>query len=117
MAQKILKPLSGETQKLMEAAYKAAWEEGYAVWGFVFAQQPAEERLDADGKDFVVLTTFNNAQSVAGGNSIMEFIAKTDVAMDVIRHIPPEGFDLQQAHEQMLAPFANYKPELEKKPN
>ena len=93
-----------------------AWDEGYAVWGFVFAQQEAAERIMADGKDFVVLDVFNNAQGVAGGNSIAEFIAKTRVALDVVSKMPPEGFDLQREEAQLQAPFADWEKEKNKIP-
>lgn len=111
-----LAPLSQRVLDLLEAAGKAAWAEGYACWGFLFAQQEAAERVASDGRDFVALQTFNNAQGVAGGNSIHEFIHKSEVALGVIKRIAPEDFDLQEAHEQMLAPFANH-PTPHLKPN
>lgn len=113
---KQLAPLSQRTRELIEAAGKAAWEEGYAMWGFLFAQQEAAERVSSDGQDFVCLDTFNNAQGIAGGQSIHEFIHKSDIALNVIRNLAPEGFDLEEAHEQMLAPFANH-PTPNLKPN
>jgi hypothetical protein len=106
---RILKPLSATTHQALQRAMNMAWAEGYAVWGFVFAQQEAAERIMADGKDFVALDVFNNAQGVAGGNSIAEFIAKTRVALDVVSKMPPEGFDLQHEQAQLQAPFAEWE--------
>lgn len=113
MAHKILQPLPESFMKRWNAMLMEAWELGHAIWGFDFAQQPASERLHADGQDYVCFEVFNNAQSAGGGSALIEFIAKTTAALDIMRKSVPEGLDMEREKEMVLAPFQNHPtPEL-----
>jgi hypothetical protein len=94
--------LSLETRDKIDRAMKACAHEGYAMWGFVFAQQPAMERIEGDGKDFVALETFNNAEPV---HSIPLFIVKTEQALVVMRSMVPDNYDMEADREAVMRPF------------
>lgn len=95
---KIIGALSPYARQLVDRAMNACAKEGYAVWGFVFAHQPAAERMLGDGKDFTCMEIVNNA----GVDSLPMFIHKTEKALMVLRSQQPENFDIQAQFNRVV---------------
>lgn len=107
MARKILKPLSPEARSAVNAAMAILGREGHAIWGFVFASQPGQERISADGRDFIQFEVFNNA----GEDSIPAVIAKTEAALVTLRTQRPLGVKIEDEFNRVLAEVNRNRPE------
>jgi hypothetical protein len=104
---KILGPLSKEARDAVNKAMALLGREGYAIWGFVFAQQPASERLQVDGQDFVAFEVFNNA----GEDSIPAVITKTEAALVTLRTQLPLGAKIEDEFTRVMNEVNRHRPE------
>jgi hypothetical protein len=107
---KLLKPLSKEARDAVNAAMAILAREGHAIWGFVFASQPASERLQADAQDFVQFEVFNNA----GEDSIPAVITKTEAALVTLRTQLPLGAKIEDEFTRVLGEVNRHRPEGDK---
>jgi hypothetical protein len=110
MARKLLKPLSKEARDAVNAAMAILGREGHAIWGFVFAHQPAIERIQGDGQDFVQFEVFNNA----GEDSIPAVIAKTEAALVTLRTQLPLGAKIEDEFTRVMNEVNKHRPEGKK---
>jgi hypothetical protein len=103
---KILEPLSDKARYIVNRAMADLAKEGYALWGFIFAQQEAAERLTADGRDFFSFEVFNNA----GEDSIPAVIAKTESALLVLRSQQPLGVTIADEFQRVINEINKNRP-------
>jgi hypothetical protein len=101
-AKRQLELLSNDARNKVERAMQACAKEGYAMWGFIFAERPATDRIESDGKDFVQLESFNNAEPI---HSVPVFIVKTEQALGIMRSMIPAEYDIEADREATLRPF------------
>lgn len=106
MAHRILKPLSETARSAVNAAMAVLGREGYAIWGFVFGEQPGVQRILADGKDFIVFEVFNNA----GEDSIPAVITKTEAALITLRTQLPLGAKIEDEFNRVVSEINKHRP-------